>query len=213
MTTGAKAVTLAIIVAVAVASGGAYALTRSSPDPLGDQPGVENPNVTVVLNTVSARGTSVTDLNDLDRNLLEYASHGDDRPDSRAIQLIYSTAGQSYYRIANASGPDCFGIGPEIRKPSTLGQVVCQREFPSRRFPIIDMTVASPDGTILRSEGFAADGVARVRIEATDGSILEEVPVQQNVYRFAVTDGLARASKIIAVTKDGEVVSSSALPR
>jgi hypothetical protein len=188
----------------------AYALKGPPPVPPIDQPGLEDRAVALPLDTVSSRGIPSGALGNRDTTLLDKLELSGAQP--RSVQRIQTSGGQSYYRIANAAGSDCFGIGSADRAPSTLAQVVCQKEFPSRAFPLIDMTVAGPDGSIIRSEGFVADGIATMRIETIDGSTVAETPVVNNVYHFPDTAKLDAGKKLIGLTADDEIVSVSDLP-
>ncbi len=100
--------------------------------------------------------------------------------------------GRALYRLNRANGDPCFGVGPanELGSP---GSVICPRGgFPRAGNPVLDFSVY--EGTrhdmrefsLVRVEGFAADGVAAVEFFRPNGEVALTVPVVANVY--ATTD-------------------------
>lgn len=128
------------------------------------------------------------------------------------VSLLTTSPGRRYFRIENATGPACFGVGPAIATDRVLGQIMCSPSFPSVQEPILDFTVfhGTPgDGIpdrIWRSEGFAADGVANVAFRASDGRLVAVTPVVSNVYR--VQSPPIGASALVARAADGSVVAT-----
>lgn len=108
---------------------------------------------------------------------------------SLVAALPLATRGErSYFRVANNAGNDCYGVGPVKPTSYRLGQIRCSAEFPSEARPVLDFTVfhqpsSEPMSTrVFRSEGFAADGVADIALQAGSGELVAVTPVIDNVY-------------------------------
>jgi hypothetical protein len=106
-----------------------------------------------------------------------------------SASLLGVLGGRAVYEIANASGPDCYGVGPVPAAGYTLGQVGCVPSFPSAGSPLVDFSVvnggvnASSPAHVVRAEGVAADGVAAVGFRTADGRLVGVTPVVHNIYR------------------------------
>jgi hypothetical protein len=110
--------------------------------------------------------------------------------DLSGIRIMGERNGRAFYRI----DAECFGTGPAMLARQPLGTIVCTPEFPSSARPILDLTVFQGSGTngesrptnltVYRSEGFAADGVARVAFVDDGGAVVAESPVIDNTYSF-----------------------------
>lgn len=97
--------------------------------------------------------------------------------------------GRAYFAAQRAGGGTCVAIG-EVG--GAIGSVTCAPDFPSPTRPLLDSSVwrgtPGSDPTtpftaqIVRLEGFAADGVARVGLLLGDGRVVSVTPVIRNVY-------------------------------
>jgi hypothetical protein len=122
--------------------------------------------------------------------------------------------GRVLYRLEQANGDPCFGVGP-AEKLGSPGSVICPRGgFPTAGSPILDFSVY--EGTrhdvrelsLYRAEGFAADGVAAVEFFRPDGTVVLTVPVSGNVYSTtAVPKGPVAGA--YAVDKNGKRLGRS----
>lgn len=120
---------------------------------------------------------------------------------------------RTYFRIANKSGSDCYAVGPVHATEYRLGQIMCAADFPSRERAVLDFTVLtqpSPDhasARVVRSEGFAADGVVDVGFETDDGQLVVITPVVNNVYSVVAPPG-QHVAKLLARDAIGDTVWS-----
>ena len=105
--------------------------------------------------------------------------------------------GNRVFFVADRSGGGlCISIA-DVDDPDVLGSIGCSPDFPSAERPIFDESrihlraVYDRKGrfhgleeplTVLRLEGFAADGVASVALLMPDGGIEALTPVEDNVY-------------------------------
>ena len=94
--------------------------------------------------------------------------------------------GRAFYRI----GSDCYAVGPAVpTRDYVYGQIRCRTKFPSAEQPILDFSTfgsrIDPMASVTRSEGFAADGIARVAFLSATGELLAETSVENNTYSFA----------------------------
>jgi hypothetical protein len=108
----------------------------------------------------------------------------------RTGHVLAMRHGRVFYRLRTVSGDPCFGVG-FATDVGTPGSVVCQRGFPAGGNPVLDLSVY--EGTrhdalelsLIRVEGFAADGVAAIQFFRPNGDIALTVPVRSNVYSAA----------------------------
>lgn len=108
------------------------------------------------------------------------------------IQMMARRGGRAFYR----TDAECFATGPARPTTQSFSQIGCPTKFPSPASPILDFTVfhspgAGPEGrptslTVYRSEGIAADGVAKVAFVDGAGDVVAETPVVDNTYIFDV---------------------------
>jgi hypothetical protein len=131
-----------------------------------------------------------------------------------ATSVLATRGDQAYYRVSEG----CYGVGPAPPSSYTLGAIRCPRspQFPSADLPILDFTtfrgVSSSDQTfpaltVYRSEGIAADGVAKVAWLDADGRAVAETAVADNIYQFdPVPPG--ESQSLVAYTASGEIVCS-----
>jgi hypothetical protein len=129
------------------------------------------------------------------------------------VSLISDRGGRHYFRVANASGPDCYAVGPAQPVAYRLGQIICAAAFPSAAQPLLDVTVVRQtshdpaSARVNRSEGFAADGVADVALETDGGALVSVTPVVNNVYHVSVLPK-EHVSRLVARDGAGKIVWS-----
>jgi hypothetical protein len=175
-----------LIVVVLVMLGGT-AIASAASSKLGRHHATKSSALVASLSRVSthATGTPVS-LPPADQKFLVGFAQG-------GAQLTTATmlgvrGGRAIYEIANSAGPDCYGVGPVQPTSYTLGQVECKRGFPSTTSPITDFTVvnggvnSAPAAHVFRAEGVAADGVAAVGFQTSDGRLVGVTPVVHNIY-------------------------------
>jgi hypothetical protein len=130
----------------------------------------------------------------------------------RAVSLLGSHGQTHFYRLDTGSPHPCFGVG-RADAPYPIGAISCriaEPYFPSPDKPVMDLSsveidVATDQAHFTRVEGVAADAVASIHVLAKDGSIVEKLPVVNNVYAADAVPwtgvGLA------AVDADGNVLA------
>jgi hypothetical protein len=104
--------------------------------------------------------------------------------------VLASRHDRVFYRLGAVNGEPCFGVGfaTDVGSP---GSVVCQRGFPGSGNPVLDFSVYEgtrhdvKEFSLVRVEGFAADGVAAVQFFRPNGQVAVTVPVFGNVYSAA----------------------------
>jgi hypothetical protein len=134
------------------------------------------------------------------------------------VELMATRGDRAYYRIV-ATGRTCYGAGP-AGPDYRLGQIGCTSGFPSQSVPILDFSVIhgnmNPDnGTIYsswiyRSEGIAADGVAKVAITDPTGKVIAETPVLDNIYSFG-SPPAGKVGALLAFGRTGKLIRSERL--
>ena len=170
----------ATVLVLAAVAGISAMLIASSPQAARTEIGAQD------LSVVSSQGEAVFDLSVVDvRALGRFARSG---AELTAAALVSTQQGRSYYRIDNATGPPCYGVGPATPVTYRLGQVQCAANFPSAERPLLDFTVIQQttdnvsSARVVRSEGIAADGVADVAFLTDKGEIVGVTPVKGNSY-------------------------------
>jgi hypothetical protein len=123
--------------------------------------------------------------------------------------------GRVYFAGRAENGGTCVAIGNK-GDSHLFGSITCVADFPSSARPLLDESAWSgpgPDASIVRFEGFAADGVARTALLMADGSLAAATPVEDNVYFRA--DGLPTepASGIVALDENSTVLYTSCMAR
>lgn len=132
--------------------------------------------------------------------------------DYRAISLLGSRGQERFYRLDNDSPAPCFATG-RADAPYPIGSIACRIAdpyFPSPAKPILDLSSIEVDPAtnqahFTRIEGVAADAVTSVRLLAKEGSIIEDVPVSNNLY--ALDSVPPTAVSLAAVDAGGSVVA------
>jgi hypothetical protein len=114
----------------------------------------------------------------------------DDGLEIARILIMGRRDGRAFYRI----GAECFATGPALPTTYSFSQIGCSPGFPTAARPILDFTVFHAPGagdkgrprtlSVYRSEGFAADGVARVAFIDGTGAVVAETAVVDNTYSF-----------------------------
>lgn len=167
------------------------------------------------LDCVSNRGTPFSSLLPSDEQALSRMRGGVGVPESISVgdvSILVTRGDRSFYRLSE----HCYGSGRASPTNHVFEQISCVPAFPSRNRPVLDATVygstAGPDErpqretmTVHRSEGIAADGVAKVALVDADGQVVAETPVVDNLYDFgSVPPG--NAVRVVAYDATGEVV-------
>jgi hypothetical protein len=156
------------------------------------------------LARVSALGSPIEALSARDATSLSRV-----REAGGTVRLIRKSGDRAFYRV----GSGCFGIGDAVPAPNRLGQIMCSPEFPTAERPILDFTqyrtpvVNGKPGRrfIARSEGFAADGVAKIAFRDANRRIIAETAVIENAYRFD-TLPFDLPADLVALNPAGDVV-------
>jgi hypothetical protein len=127
-----------------------------------------------------------------------------------SVQTTAVRDGRAFYELVGSDGVvDCWGVGPATSPEYRLGQVACVN-FPSDDRPVLDFTVVhgrrgAANGTVWRSEGFAADSVASIGFETTDGRVVANRPVVDGVFSLVVPSS-ARIAALVASDASGAVI-------
>jgi len=125
-------------------------------------------------------------------------------------RLISTRSTRNFYEVDKASGGSCYAVGPASVMSYRLGQFECSSGFPSATQPILDFTwfrTVNKQGAsqMIRSEGFAADGIAEIAFQRPSGKVVGVTSVIDHMYsvRPAIKGRLAR---LIARDGGGNVV-------
>lgn len=121
------------------------------------------------------------------------------------------------FRVDRPGASTCYGSGKFKDGKLDVLLLDCT-PFPSATTPVlldevgVDASAGSGHGTLLSIEGFAADGVAEVRLIAASGQVIVTAPVNGNTFRFNGVEGVPQAgAKLIALDPTGHEVWSRAL--
>lgn len=169
------------------------------------------------LDRVSNRGAPFSSLLPRDEQALSRMRGGvgvPERISAQDVSILGTRGDRSFYRLSE----HCYGSGSASPTNSVFGQIQCVPAFPSRVRPVLDETVyggtAGPDErpqpetlTIYRSEGIAADGVAKVAFVDADGQVVAETPVVENIFSFERAPA-GTGLRLVAYDATGEVVFS-----
>jgi hypothetical protein len=156
------------------------------------------------LSRVSAQGTPVAFTPAVVAKL-HLGSYG-------PVSLLSSHGKAQFYRLDNGSPHPCFAVG-RADAPYPIGQISCriaEPYFPSPEKPVMDLSsveidIATNQAHFIRVEGVAADAVASVHVLAKDGSVVEKIPVVNNVY---AANAVPRTGVgLAAVDADGNVLA------
>lgn len=162
------------------------------------------------LSHVSAVGSAVTlPAGDIRTKRLKDSGY-------RAVTLLTSRGGQSFYRIETVSGIACFGTG-RTGAAWPFAVIGCRSggaAFPSAGAPLLDeSTVASssPNDPLVFTDlkGFAADGVTAVEGVNARGAVAVSVTVSDNVYFLDSSQTPGDIVSIQAVDAAGHIIASS----
>jgi hypothetical protein len=129
-----------------------------------------------------------------------------DRFSASSLRQIAERDGHAFFVARRRTGGLCVSVGV-VGSARVLGSIVCSPDFPSRSMPILDQSTfgGSPQLlSLIRLEGFAADGVAAVGILSTSDTVEAQTAVQDNVY--SRTEGLPTegAAGIVALDRNGD---------
>jgi hypothetical protein len=186
---------LAIAIAVVFA-----AITR-------DAQSAAAPPPTDRLDRVSTRGAPFSSLLLRDQRVLNDMGRA-----GAEISILARSGERAFYRL----GKDCYGSGPVSPSEYTFGVIKCSSDFPTAAQPVLDFSIfhsssggdAKPSAaTLWRSEGIAADGVAKVALVTADGQSIAETAVVDNKYSFSALPAAGGVS-LVAYDARGKVVFS-----
>jgi hypothetical protein len=146
--------------------------------------------------SINAENTSLTTLTGLHRLGI-----------TRNIRRLATHDGYDFFVSEPATGQFCFAVAPQGLKPAVT---TCGSEpwFPSRTHPVLDMSgfrASSDREAPIASHvvGFAADGVARVGVEAING-VHYWTDVTENTY--ALSPPAVGIRRLVAEAEDGSVL-------
>jgi hypothetical protein len=165
---------------LAAATVGSATVLRAAPSPDSALVGVSN------------TGTLVAIAPTADMALRRAVRNGE----AAGLQYLLDARGdRAFYRIENGSKPDCFAVGPTGPAGYHFGAIQCAN-FPSAEQPVLPFVLvrgaAGSPPSLWRSEGIAADGVARMALQDASGKLVARTPVEGNVFRFeSIPDGSA----------------------
>lgn len=130
-----------------------------------------------------------------------------------SLQLIGVRGNRAFYRGADADNHPCLGAG-DASDLGTVGFTLCSRDQrpliasdPVIVVPDVQMTEGSGRWQLVRVDGFAADSVARVTAADSDGVVVGEAQVVDNVFSI-VPAGAVEPGMIRAYDRDGKLVFS-----
>jgi hypothetical protein len=135
------------------------------------------------------------------------------------ITQVGVTKGHAFYVIHRMNGPDCYAVGlsggTQLFGLASCGDDTLTASFPSRSDPIYDLSVYSGDPLgapeVSDLQGFAADGVASVALLDRQGSVMIQVPVENNVYERSTELPIEAANQLAAYDAHGKKVFTRCL--
>jgi hypothetical protein len=129
-----------------------------------------------------------------------------------SLQLIGTRGNRAFYRGTDADNHPCLGAG-DASDLGTVGFTLCSRDEqpliasdPVIVVPDVQMTEGS-GWQLVRVDGFAADSVARVTATASDGVVVGEAQVVDNVFSI-VPAAAVEPGTIKAYDRGGKLVFS-----
>jgi len=166
----------------------------------------------------SNQGTSV-DQSKLDLTDVQVLKENNVIPGA-GIKLLATRAGVAFYASRTESGVICLLTGAAGERAPTSVGIECLNKFPSPQQPILNHSLlmvpaqepsANPQHLpyLLYLRGLAADGVAKVEALDSEGNVVLEAPVIDNVYATTslqpseITSPIAR---IVALDANGNIV-------
>jgi hypothetical protein len=129
------------------------------------------------------------------------------------VFLIGRAGDRAFYRFAQHGIDNCYGVG-EAQLQGSIQAWACGGTFsalhPVQDFSVVEMSKPLREWRVLRSEGIAADGVARVVIRGADGGLVADMPVHNNVY-FSRAPAQRAVAQLQALDSAGKVVYTTPL--
>jgi hypothetical protein len=129
-----------------------------------------------------------------------------------SLQLIGTRGNRAFYRGTDADNHPCLGAG-DASDLGTVGFTLCSRDEqpliasdPVIVVPDVQMTEGS-GWQLVRVDGFAADSVARVTATASDGVVVGEAQVVDNVFSIVPATAVEPGT-IKAYDRGGKLVFS-----
>lgn len=173
------------------------------------------------LSVISTPGSPVQLREDVLERLRGQSAHRREFADKFTgdVLLMGERGDRAFFRLPLRDGGSCFGGGfvGEREQGYTLGFLGCAGtpRFPSRALPILDLAVfhSSPQTgrRVVRMEGFAADGVAKIGVTDGGGAIIAETVVRDNIYKLTAYPP-ERARGLVGLDSAGAVVYSTSYP-
>lgn len=198
-----RVLTASIAAASLVVAGGTLAATGTifHGGHVAVQPHLAGPRLGTPGAHIANLGTpmSASALAGADAAVLDHASR-DGNGQFASVDLLGSHDGASFYRLANATAPDCYAVGPRGEASGLFGQVACPSDFPDTT-PIVDFTVGQAD----RVMGIAADNVAEIDLVDAAGVVVARARVANNLYSLPPADH-SNVTKLEAVDASGKVL-------
>ncbi len=156
------------------------------------------------LQTVSNHGTPATVTSAMHQTLDRA------RITDGTVELLGTTEGMAFYRIARPSLGTCYAIG---QPGGDLGLLTCPPHEVGQGGPVLDESISAREAGgapyFDQVEGWAADGVKAIRILDESGNRLRDVPVSNNTY-FLGRDSMPRgATQLAAIDVRGNTVWTS----
>lgn len=117
--------------------------------------------------------------------------------------------GIAFYRLEATDGKQCWATGLG-RSVARLGSLGCgQARFPSAKEPVLDFSSfgqnrGDPQMQMYRLAGFAADGVAEIRLLGHRDAVFARVKVERNAYVLLRPPKGVEA--MVALSADGDVL-------
>lgn len=133
--------------------------------------------------------------------------------DLTAVTRLGVRGARVIYEVANTAGSNCYAAGNAQPTGETLGQVECVPGFPSAENPIVDFTVvdggipSAPAVHVYRAEGVAADEVAAVGFQTSDGRLVGVTPVVHNLYE-STAPPVDVVTKLVALDANNSIIWS-----
>jgi hypothetical protein len=134
--------------------------------------------------------------------------------DSASLRRLAVRDGHAYFAALRQGGGLCVSIGA-AGSQAVLGSISCSPDFPSEARPVLDESTFGrfTDGgpTLVRLEGFAADGVDKVGVVTTDGTLAVLASVVDNVYTAEQDLPTTGITAIVGLGPGGERVYTMCL--
>jgi len=154
-------------------------------------------------------------------------AQGRARFEASSFRQIATRGNRAFFVADRSGGGLCISVA-DVDDPDVLGSIGCSPDFPSAERPSFDerriglgVVYDSKGGfrglerrlTVLRLEGFAADGVATVALLMPDGRIEAVTPVEDNVYHRLDALPTEPIAGIVALDPEGHRICTQCIAR